>query len=164
MNDSPEITVRPAGNADRERVKSLVGSVLREYGLTPEPLGTDADLEDLEKNYINRGGVFELLEDANGELLGTVGLYPMPSVDAEKPKTVELRKMYFVPQLRGQGWGKKTMTRMIETARELGFKRIILETHSVLKEAIGLYKSFGFLPSCEGKHSARCDQVFFLDL
>jgi putative acetyltransferase len=164
MNAAPEIRVRSAGNADRERVKALVGAVLTEYGLALEPEGTDADLENLEENYLNRGGVFELLEGAGGELLGTVGLYPMPSVGEGTPKTVELRKMYFVPQLRGQGWGKKTLTRMIETARERGFKRVILETHSVLKEAIGLYKSFGFLPSCESKHSARCDQMFFLEL
>lgn len=161
MNDSPEIKVRMAANADRERVKALVNSVLMEYGLTPEPEGTDADLEDLEKNYINRGGVFELLEGTKGELLGTVGLYPL---EGDTPKTVELRKMYFVPELRGHGWGKSTMRRMIAAARELGFKRITLETHSALKEAIGLYKSFGFIPSCEGKHSARCDQVYSLEL
>ncbi len=158
MNDSPEINVRMAANADCERVKTLVNSVLMEYGLTPEPEGTDADLEDLEKHYINRGGVFELLEGTKGELLGTVGLYPLEG------ETIELRKMYFVPELRGHGWGKSTMRRMIVTARELGFKRITLETHSALKEAIGLYKSFGFIPSCEGKHSARCDQVYLLEL
>lgn len=161
MNAHFEIKVRMAANADCERVKTLVNSVLIEYGLTPEPGGTDADLEDLETNYINRGGLFELLEGGDGELLGTVGLYPM---DPKEAATVELRKMYFVPELRGHGWGKKTLQRMIEAARELGFKRVTLETHSVLKEAIGLYKSFGFLPCGEGKHSARCDQVYFLKL
>jgi putative acetyltransferase len=152
------ITFRPASNADSEKIKEIVYGVLGEYGLTPEPAGTDIDLEDIEKNYIARGGVFEVLEDERGNLLGTIGLYPL---DAE---TAELRKMYFLAELRGLGWGKKTMTRMIERARELGFKRIALETHSSLKEAIGLYKSFGFIESCEGKHSARCDQTFFLDL
>jgi putative acetyltransferase len=153
-----EITFRSATNADREQIKDLVYSVLREYGLAPEPEGTDSDLEDIDKNYIERGGIFEVLEDAEGNLLGTAGLYPIDN------ETIELRKMYFRPDLRGQGWGKKTLRRMIQHARELEFRRVTLQTHSVLKEAIGLYKSFGFVPACEGKHSSRCDQVFNLEI
>ena len=158
MNQAPEITIRCAANADVEQVKDLIYAVLREYDLIPEPGGTDADIQDIEKNYLERGGVFELLEDPNGNLLGTAGLYPMNA------ETVELRKMYFRPELRGQGWGKKMLTRMIDRARELGFKRVYLETASQLKEAIGLYKSFGFTPTCEDMHSERCDQAFFLEL
>ena len=161
MMAAPEIIFRPAGNEDREEIKKIVYGVLGEYGLVPEPGGTDIDLEDIDKNYLERGGVFEVLEDGEGKILGTVGLYPL---DSETPKTVELRKMYFLAELRGRGWGKKTLTRMIERARQLGFRRITLETHSSLKEAIGLYKSFGFAESCEGKHSARCDQTFSLEL
>jgi N-acetylglutamate synthase-like GNAT family acetyltransferase len=150
-----KITVRSAANKDCERVKSLIYSVLREYGLEPEPNGTDADLNDIEANYINRGGVFELLEDENGKLFGTVGLYPM------NEKTVELRKMYFTRELRGQGFGGKTLQRMIEKAKNSGFGRIYLETATPLKEAIYLYEKFGFKPTCE-VHSPRCDHAYEL--
>jgi putative acetyltransferase len=152
-----EITARPATNQDVEAIKQLVFGVLREYGLEPDPDGTDADLADIEANYAKRGGLFELLEDENGKLLGTVGLYP---INAE---TVELRKMYFAPELRGRGCGKTTLERMIKRARELGFQKMYLETNSVLKEAIGLYQKFGFEPTNE-KHSPRCDQAFVLNL
>lgn len=164
MNAASEIVVRAATNADVERIRSLIYSVLEEYSLVPEPGGTDADIEDVEKNYIERGGVFEVLEDAQGKLLGTAGLYPMDPLEPVEDATVELRKMYFLPELRGHGWGKKVLASMIERARQRGFKRIYLETASQLKEAIGLYKSFGFTPTCEGMHSERCDQAFFLDL
>jgi N-acetylglutamate synthase-like GNAT family acetyltransferase len=149
------INIRSASNLDVERVKSLIYSILREYGLEPEPNGTDVDLNDIEANYINRGGIFELLEDENGELFGTVGLYPM------NEKTVELRKMYFTKDLRGQGFGKKTLQRMIEKSKESGFKRIYLETATPLKEAIHLYEKFGFKPTCE-VHSPRCDHAYEL--
>jgi putative acetyltransferase len=157
MIDPPEISIRSATNADCERVKTLVFAVLREYGLEPSPTATDNDLNDLEANYLNRGGIFELLEAASGTLLGTVGLYP---IDAE---TVELRKMYFAKELRGQGFGKKTLSRMIEKSRKLGFKKIYLETASVLKEAVHLYEKFGFQPTAE-KHTPRCDAAYFLEL
>lgn len=158
MIEDGEIFVRPATNADCEKVKALVFGVLSEYGLETDPEGTDADLNDIEANYIKRGGLFEILEDAKGSLFGTVGLFP---IDAE---TVELRKMYFDKSLRGRGFGKKMLERMIQQACQLKFKRIYLETASVLREAIGLYEKYGFKPTAEGIHSARCDAAYFLDL
>lgn len=157
MNDSDKISFRTATNADCENVQSLVFEVLREYGLTPCLSSTDSDIADIESAYIERGGVFEVIEDANGNILGTVGLYP---IDSER---VELRKMYFAKDLRGKGFGKKTLQRMIEIAREKGYKQIYLETASVLKEAVGLYQSFGFQPTNE-MHTPRCDQAYFLNI
>jgi len=157
MKGSGEIFVRPATNRDCERVQNLVFGVLKEYGLELDKNGTDKDIADIETHYLKRGGIFELLEDENGNLLGTIGLYPM---DAE---TIELRKMYFAKELRGKGYGKKMLERMIEKARELGFKKIYLETAKVLREAVYLYEKFGFKPTDE-KHTPRCDQAYFLEL
>lgn len=158
MTKEIEISIRPATNADCENVQKLVFGVLREYGLEPEPGGTDTDLTDIETHYIKSGGLFEILEDAQGNMLGTVGLFPL---DAE---TVELRKMYFLKELRGRGFGKKVLERMIGRSKESGFKRIYLETASVLHEAIGLYEKYGFQPTLDGIHSKRCDAAYFLDL
>jgi putative acetyltransferase len=157
MRNANQITIRSATNADCRAVQNLVFGVLREYDLQPDCAGTDTDIDDIESNYINRGGLFEVLEDSEGNLFGTVGLYP---VDAE---TVELRKMYFAKTLRGKGFGKLILEKMIDQARQRGFCRIYLETNSVFKEAIGLYKKFGFLPTDE-KHAARCDQAYFLEI
>jgi putative acetyltransferase len=143
MDDNTEIIIRSATNADCERVKALVLGVLQEYDLAPDLEGTDRDISDIEAHFINRGGTFELIEDERGNLLGTCGLYPMSK------ETVELRKMYFAKELRGRGIGKKMLARMIETARELGFKKIYLETAGVLKEAVALYEKFGFQPTDE---------------
>ena len=157
MDNELTITIRPAANSDVSAIRALVFGVLEEYGLIPEPGGTDSDIADIASSYFDRGGLFEVLEDSSGRLLGTVGLYPMDQ------KTVELRKMYFTRELRGKGFGKKTLSRMIEKARELGFARIYLETASPLVEAIGLYKKFGFQSTCE-MHTDRCDQAYFLPL
>jgi putative acetyltransferase len=157
MSDSSEIIIRSATNADCGRVQSLVFGILREYGLAPDFEGTDRDISDIEAHYTARGGIFELLEDAQGNLLGTIGLYPLTA------ETIELRKMYFDKKLRGRGIGKQTLARMIETARRLGFKKIYLETASVLREAVALYEKFGFEPTDE-KHTPRCDAAYFLNL
>ncbi len=153
-----EITVRTASNRDRERVVALVFGVLAEYGLQADPESTDADLNDIEGSYLQRGGVFELIEDGQGNLLGTVGLYPLNS------DTCELRKMYFVPQIRGLGLGRHILKRSIDQATELGFKRVILETASVLEAANRLYTKFGFQPLQRDHLPSRADLAYFLDL
>jgi putative acetyltransferase len=157
MSAGFEIFIRPATNDDCAGVQNLVFGVLGEYGLAVDAGGTDADIADIEAHYAGRGA-FEVVEDAAGNLLGTIGLYPL---DAE---TVELRKMYFARNLRGRGVGKLMLERMIEKARALGFRRIFLETASVLKEAVALYEKYGFQPTTDGIHSARCDAAYFLEL
>lgn len=158
MKTDRDFFMRTATNADAARVRALLFSVLAEFGLQPDPETTDADLNDIEQNYLQAGGIFELLEDGRGNLLGTIGLFPLDRA------TCELRKMYFVPQVRGLGLGKLLLERTINQARQLGFTKITLETASVLKGAIHLYTSFGFVP-VEGQHlAARCDQAYELDL
>lgn len=152
-----DILVRAATNEDCENVQKLVFGVLGEYGLEPDIEGTDIDLTNLEEHFINRGGLFEIIESMEGDILGTVGLYPLDS------KTVELRKMYFDKKLRRRGFGKITLKKMIDSARELGFEKIYLETASVLKEAIGLYEKFGFKKTDE-KHTPRCDVAYYLEI
>jgi N-acetylglutamate synthase-like GNAT family acetyltransferase len=157
MDENTEIIIRSASNADCERVQNLVFGILREYGLEPDLNGTDKDIADIEAHYISRGGIFEIIENEAGELLGTCGLYPMTG------ETVELRKMYFAKSFRGHGFGKKTLQRMIEKARQLGYQKIYLETAVILKEAVHLYEKFGFEPTDE-KHTPRCDAAYFLKL
>lgn len=157
MADLNGIAVREATNLDGGRVREIVFGVLEEYGLSPEPNGIDRDLDDIEASYLGRGGAFDVLVDDNGSVVGTIGLYPIDE------STVELRKMYFLKEIRGRGLGKALLARMVERARELGFQRITLETASVLKEAIGLYTSFGFVDQ-SGIHADRCDRSFYLEL
>lgn len=153
----PALTIRSATNNDRKRVAELIFAVLEEYGLRPDPETTDADLQDLEANYFDRGGVFEVIEDA-GNLLGSFGLYPVNNT------TCELRKMYLVPSARGLGLGKYVLERAIARARALGFKQIVLETSSKLIAANRLYTKFGFQPVVSDHLASRADQAYTLDL
>jgi putative acetyltransferase len=153
-----DVTIRPATNQDRDKIVSLVFSVLAEFGLPSDLTSKDADLNDIEANYIQPGGVFEVLEDRSGKLIGTVGLFPVDDT------TCELRKMYFIPEIRGIGLGRQVLERMIATARDLGFTRMQLETVAVLEAAVHLYKRAGFVPIKTEHVSARCDQAYGLDL
>ena len=150
--------LRPATNADCKKVTDLVYNVLREYDLKPDPQSTDTDLKDIERYYFERGGTFVVLEDRDGSIVGAYGLY---LIDRQ---TCELRKMYLHRSYRARGLGKLLLEKALSQARELGFTKVVLETASVLKEAIGLYKSYGFV-EYEAEHlSSRCDQAYMLEL
>lgn len=158
MRESAWPRLRPATNTDCTQVQNLVFTVLGEYGLRPDPDRTDADLCDIEQSYFAQGGTFRVLEAGNGSIVGCYGLYPLGA------GTCELRKMYLHRDYRGQGHGKRMLEEAIEKAGQVGFRRITLETASVLKAAIRLYESYGFTP-CHSDHlSPRCDQAYILEL
>jgi putative acetyltransferase len=158
MQDNGALTIRKATNRDKDRVVALVFGILSEFELEGDLESTDSDLNNIEKNYIDSGGVFELIEDSDGNLLGTYGLFPLDRA------TCELRKMYFVPQLRGRGLGRQVLERARRYARSQGFKAIRLETISVLDQAIRLYTRFGFVPTDTTHTSSRVDQTYILML
>lgn len=150
--------LRAATNADCEQIRDLVFGVLTEYGLKPDPDGIDTDIRDIEQSYFSRGGRFSVLEDADGRIIATCALYRMDEA------TCELRKMYIRPEHRGRGYGKRLLEESLSQARRMGFETMTLETATVLKEAVGLYKSYGFKPY-ESTHLCwRCDQAYTLEL
>ena len=146
--------IRPATDADTEQIANLIFSVLRDYGLKPDPETTDSDLSDIEAHYIESGGCFDVLENAEKRIVGTVGIYPM------QDGLCELRKMYLSPEEKGKGLGKKLLEHALERAADLGFNRVMLETATELKEAIGLYRKYGFTPYEADHLSERCDQAY----
>ncbi|MBI4853659.1 MAG: GNAT family N-acetyltransferase [Acidobacteria bacterium] len=151
--------IRLATNQDKEQIQNVVFGVLAEYGLKNDPEGTDKDLNDVEANYIAPGGIFVVLENENNKIVGTGGLFYL------RPGVCELRKMYLLKETRGKGVGKQMMDYLLAKARELSFKRIELETASVLVEAISLYTRYGFRPiTCSDHLASRCDQAYALDL
>ena len=86
--DETGLNIRLAANADAARISELVSRVLAEFGLEFDPGATDSDLADIEGEYLDRGGLFEVIDDADGQILGTYGLWPIDHaavVDVRRP-------------------------------------------------------------------------------
>ncbi len=56
----------------------------------------------------------------------------------------ELQKMYFAPEVRGQGFGKQMIAKCLEAAKDFRYDTCYLESASQLKAAIHVYESYGF--------------------
>jgi putative acetyltransferase len=136
----------------------VISTVLAEYGMSLDTGRTDLDLQDIVSSYAGRGGVFRVLVTGDGRIVGCGGLYPLTDHEAE------IRKMYFLPEARGRGLGKQLLEDLVAFARERGCKTIVLETASVLKTAIAMYRRFGFVETPRDHLATRCDKSFRLDL
>jgi len=150
--------LRFASNEDRNDIEELVFGVLSEYGLKSDPDNTDSDLSDIQNEYFNKGGTFEVLIDENKKIIGSMGLYRI------NPTICEIRKMYLAANVRGQGLGRRLLSHALSKAKELGYSRVELETASVLKEAIALYERYGFRRFDRNHLSSRCDSGYYLEI
>ncbi|HET6999727.1 MAG TPA: GNAT family N-acetyltransferase [Puia sp.] len=154
-----EIQVRAATNQDIPFIKKVVFSSLREFGLSPDENGKDKDLNDIESSYMSNNGFFGVVvHSETNAIVGCFGLFPVNDF------TCELRKMYLLKESRGKGMGKLILDTAIRIAREKYYKKIILETISVLATAIALYKRYGFIEIKPKEISARVDQSFELTI
>ncbi|MBE9138731.1 GNAT family N-acetyltransferase [Nodosilinea sp. LEGE 07088] len=148
--------------SDRDAAANLIAQVLQEYSLTCEPTASDRDAQEVEACYWETGGEFWVVEAA-GKVVGTVGYRPTHRGDRpqkhDRHRAVELRKMYLLPQARGQGLGRYLLTTVEAAIRQRGFDQIWLETASVLKAAVRLYEANGYKPT-SGVETARCDRVY----
>jgi putative acetyltransferase len=152
------VKIREAQSVDADAIRAIVSETLAEFGFGVESSGTDADLADVPRSYQDKGGVFRVVVDEDDRIVGCGGLYPIG------PGVVELRKMYFRPEIRGQGLGRVLLEDLIGEARSREFARIELETASNLTAAIALYQRAGFVETDGARHSCRCDRTFALDL
>ncbi len=154
-----EFLIRPAKNEDIPSIKKVVFGVLQEYELMPDETGKDHDLNDIEQNYFLKDGYFGVVvQTKSNDIVGTFSLYPV------SPDVCELRKMYLLKHVRGKGLGKSILTFAMSLAKERHYKKIILETISPLKEAISLYKKYGFLEILPAEVNERVDKAFELDI
>lgn len=95
------------------------------------------------------------IADVNGENAGCVML-----VKDKEPGTARIRLLVVDPAARGLGLGTQLTDACVHFAREAGYKKITLWTHSVLTAARHCYEKAGFtLTSSEPRHTWGKDVV-----
>ncbi len=99
-------------------------------------------LGDPAKYILDPGGAI-LLAVEDEIPLGVVALMVMGQ------GSVELAKMGVTPAAQGKGAGRLLVTAAIAKAREMGMRRIYIETNSRLAPALKLYRDAGFQPLTE---------------
>jgi len=89
-------------------------------------------------NYILKQGGSILITLYDKIAVGCCALIKMDN------STYELAKMAVSPTVQGKGIGLRLGNEIIEKAKQLGAKRLYLESNTVLAPAVNLYKKLGF--------------------
>jgi putative acetyltransferase len=78
------------------------------------------------------------------------------------PTTVEVKRMYVEPEMRGRGVAKEILAHLEAAGRELGAHRAMLETGVYQDEAIGLYRRAGYTEvGCWGEYTTSPTSVCY---
>ena len=75
----------------------------------------------------------------------------------------EVKRLYVRPEYRGKGIATALVERIIEDARNIGYKELYLDTLPELESAVRLYKSFGFEETGQYNDSP-VDKTIFMKL
>ncbi len=141
MNNNNIFHFRPIQQSDNAVLANLVRSVLAEFKANkPGTVYYDPSTDDLHKLFNIDGAAYWVVEKDN-KILGGGGVYPTQNLPNG---CCELVKLYLLPEGRGAGLGKQLIERCIETAKNLGYKQMYLETMPELSTAMGLYEKLGF--------------------
>jgi putative acetyltransferase len=159
-----EFLLRPITAGDDAAMAAVIRAVMPEFGASGPGFALgDPEVDHLSIAYSAPGAAYFVLEH-DGRIVGGGGIAPLAGGD---PGVCELRKMYFMPEVRGQGQGRRLLQQCLAVARQLGYNRCYLETLTGMDAAQYLYAEAGFQALC-GPLGATghfaCDRYYALEL
>ncbi len=87
------------------------------------------------------------IAETEQQIVGSIIIYE------ESPGVAHLRTLLLHPSVRGKGLGRQLMHLAVDFAREIGYRKITLETFDELTAALHLYRQFGFQQTGERFHA-----------
>ena len=138
---SESFVIRPIAQTDDAAMAQVIRTVMPEFGAVGEGFAiNDPEVDWMSRAYAGTRSAYFVVEHG-GRVCGGGGIAPLEGGDAD---VCELRKMYFLPELRGLGAGTALMVECLDAARERGFARCYLETLHGMDAAMRLYERHGF--------------------
>jgi len=159
------LTIRKIRPRDNTQVAAVIKTVMTSYRCVGNGFSIeDPEVNDMYSAYDNERSIFYVVADDDQKIFGCAGIASLAGGD---PDTCELKKMYFYPDVRGQGLGKEMMEVCLTAARILGYKHCYLETVEHMERANHLYAKYGFKKLCSqegGTGHSGCDTFYKLEL
>ena len=141
------VEIRPIRHHQIEQAKQIVTVVIYEIWqdlLRSEDVkryGAMADIEHVQSHYFDNNGMFLVLVD-NGQVVGTGAIRKLDD------EICELKRMWFLKEYQGQGWGRKMVQMLFDFARQVGYRKVRLDLANEERQAqaIKFYRKLGFYP------------------
>lgn len=113
----------------------------------------DEELNHLEKKYgLPHGRLY--IASINNEVVGCIALKNFDDF------TCEMKRLYVKREYRGQKIASQLVDKIIDDAKIIGYKAILLDTLPFLQSAINLYKQKGFYEIPAYNNSPMSNSIF----
>ena len=109
------------------------------------------DMDDIQKEYFENGGIFLVMFD-DKEMICTGAIRKLDD------ETCELKRVWLLHEYHGQGLGYRMLNELLKISRDMGYKRMWLQTDiDAQSRAVDFYKQIGFyeIP----RYSDRTDDI-----
>jgi len=138
------------------RVHRLFSQYADSLSFDLEFQGFRRELASLPGDYGPPGGCI-LLARCGNNFVGCVALRPLAD------DVCEMKRLYVLPEYRGKGIGRALANALIEKARQIGYKKMRLDTVASMKKANALYAWLGFYQIDAYRHNPL-DEACYLEL
>jgi GNAT superfamily N-acetyltransferase len=152
-NDGDSLRLRRYTDADAAAVWDLHHNSLNLVDAHGGNGDWDEDLQNVREIYLEAGGEF-LVGEANGKLVA------MGALLRAGPTTGEIKRMRVDLNYQRQGFGRRILQALEERARELGYRRLRLDTTTGQTAARALYEESGFTQIGTGR-MGRVELIIF---
>jgi carbonic anhydrase len=129
--------------ADDSQAIEQVRQYFRNYAAW---LGVDLSYQNFDQEMASLPGAYTAPEgrlffaEVDGRPAGCVGVRPLPDSDG----VCEMKRLYVAPEERGHGVGNALALAAIKAAKEIGYRKLIIDTLPSMRMAVKLYRELGF--------------------
>ena len=137
-----KITIRPIQTTDNAILAKIIRSCFHDYEVkcTAGTVYQDPTTDDLFSLFQTPKSQLWVAE-LEGKIVGCCGIFPTENLPEN---CTELVKFYISENGRGKGIGKALLEKTIESAKELGYFQIYLESIPEFSTAVSIYEKQGF--------------------
>lgn len=136
------VTLRTLTANDTEALEQ-VRQYFRNYAAW---LGVDLSYQNFDQEMASLPGAYAAPEgrlffaEVDGRPAGCVGVRPLSDSDG----VCEMKRLYVDPEQRGQGIGATLALAAIKAAKEIGYRKLMIDTLPNMRMAVKLYRELGF--------------------
>lgn len=127
---------------------------LAEIGGVPTPNNPlDQDLKDIENVYLKAGDY--VVGEYDGKV---VAMGAFKKIDDTR---VELKRMRVHPDYQRRGFGQEIIEELEKRAKDMGYKKMILDSHPKWTKAQNFYKKNGYRETGRGMLGGKYPAIFY---
>ena len=133
----PFDVIEPSSSLDINRVRELFVEYASWLNVDLCFQGFNEELASLPGAYARPDGRL-YLATTHGQAAGCIALRRFDA------NTGEVKRLWVRPPFRGRGLARDLVQRVLDSARGVGYSRLVLDTLNSMTDAIALYRSVGF--------------------